>query len=346
MTADQITLDLKNELIWFKNGFSTADPRAAARAIGPKPGKLLDPYRFTEPPTVRVNGCSPLKDIDGARDIGAADLTFEVIKGGEFRCLRLRAEAVTGTIHWFGQNLVLTNISAELYGGTGSGSAFFDFGTEHEGGDYQCMVTVSNLDLHQLATDLGSGKNKLKGQLSGTATITHGDTRDIYALDGYGHANLKNGLLWDVPIFGVFSPLLNAVLPGDLGNNRATDAGGRFTIHHGVISSDSLKIDSTTARLLYSGTADLRGQVDATVTAEVLHNTPGIGKLIAWVLSPFSELFTYKVTGTLKDPKTFPMYVPKELMHPIKSIEGKEPAPTKPSDTNAPPENQTTPAAG
>ena len=36
MTADLITLDLNRQMISFKNGYSTADPVAVTRAIGPK----------------------------------------------------------------------------------------------------------------------------------------------------------------------------------------------------------------------------------------------------------------------------------------------------------------------
>jgi hypothetical protein len=335
MAADQVTLDFNSRLIWFKNGFSTADARAVGRAIGPKVGHLLDPYRFAQPPTVRVNGCIPLRNMDGSRDIDDADMTFEVIKGGEFQCLKLRAETITGTIHWKAQTLVLTNVLAQLYGGTGDGFAFFDFATDHEGGDYQCMAQISKVNLHLLAEDLASPKNKLEGQLSGKVVITHGDTRNLQALTGYGHANLHDGLLWDVPIFGVFSPLLNTLSPGvNLGNSRATDAGGSFTITDGVIYSDPLEIHSTAmVRLIYSGSVSVTGKVDATVTAQLLRDIPVFGPIIAWLTSPFTELFKYKVTGTLKDPKTFPLYVPKEAMHPIQSIEGngsenRKPAPS------------------
>ncbi|HVU26721.1 MAG TPA: hypothetical protein VHG71_03185, partial [Verrucomicrobiae bacterium] len=61
MKADEITLDFRKLEIFFTNGFSTADPEAVARAIGPKTGELMEPYRFLQPPSVRVNGCSPMR---------------------------------------------------------------------------------------------------------------------------------------------------------------------------------------------------------------------------------------------------------------------------------------------
>ena len=161
MTADRITLDFNAQRIWFVNGFSTADPEAVARAIGPKTGRTLEPYQFLEPPTVRVNGCAPLRGTDGA------DLSFDIIKGAPFQWLKLKTPYVTGTVHWQGQTLILTNVAAGFYGGSGKGSANFDFRAPHEGADYQFAVNVTNVNLHLLAADLLSSTNHLEGTLNG-----------------------------------------------------------------------------------------------------------------------------------------------------------------------------------
>jgi hypothetical protein len=53
-----------------------------------------------------------------------------------------------------------------------------------------------------------------------------------------------------------------------------------------------------------------------------------------------SKLFEYKITGTLKNPKGEPVYVPKLLLlplHPIRTLEGIFPGGE--IETNAPPEN-------
>ena len=118
LTADLVTLDFNRRLIFFKNGHSTADPAAVARAIGPKTAHIMEPYHFLQPPTVLVEGCVPLHDVNGGHDMDDADLSFDIVGGVPFQCLKLRAARVTGTIHWLGQTLILTNIAAELYGGT------------------------------------------------------------------------------------------------------------------------------------------------------------------------------------------------------------------------------------
>ena len=117
MTADLVTLDFNRRLIFFKNGHSTADPAAITRAIGPKTAHIMEPYHFLQPPTVLVEGCVPLRDVNGGHDMDDADLSFDIVGGVPFQCLKLRAARVTGTIHWLGQTLILTNIAAELYGG-------------------------------------------------------------------------------------------------------------------------------------------------------------------------------------------------------------------------------------
>ena len=323
LTADKITLDFNQRMIWITNGFSTADPRAVTHAIGPKTGRTMDPYQFLEPPTAWVNGCLPLRDMNGPRDTEGTDLRFDIVGGAPFQWLKLKTPDITGTIRWLGGALILTNVQAAFYGGTGNGGANFDFRVPHEGADYDFYVSVTNVDLHQLAAELSSPTNHLEGMLSGMLMVTHGDSRNWRTWDGYGRGRLQNGLIWDIPIFGILSPVLNTFVSG-LGNSRATDASGRFTLTNGVFYSDSLKIRSTMMLLEYTGTVDLSQNADARVTAQLLHNTWVIGPVVSKVLWPVSKLFEYHVTGTLKNPKSEPVYVPKLLLlplHPIRTLE-------------------------
>jgi len=317
MTADRITLDFNAQRIWFVNGSGAADPEAVARAIGLKTGRALEPYQFLEPPTVRVNGCAPLRGRDGA------DLSFDIIKGAPFQWLKLKTPYIAGTVHWRGQTLILTNVAAAFYGGSGNGFASFDFRAPHEGADYQFAITVTNVNLHLLAADLSPSPNHLEGALSGQLVVTRADSRDWRTWDGFGRAGLRDGLLWDIPVFGIVSPVLNTVSPG-LGNSRATEASARFAITNGVIYSDSLEIRSTMMRLQYAGTVDLKENLNARVTAQLLRDTWVVGPLVSTALWPVSKLFEYHVTGTLKNPKSVPVYVPKLLLmplHPIRSFE-------------------------
>jgi hypothetical protein len=310
-----------------------------ARAIGPKTGRVVEPYHFLQPPTARVNGQVPLHDMNGGRDLTDVDLQFDIIKGAPFEWMKFKTTNIVGTIHWKNQTLILTNVTAAFYGGNGNGFANFDFRAPHEGADYQFAVSVTNVNLHSLAADLSSPTNHLEGTLTGRLVVTDADSRDWRTWDGFGHANLHDGLLWDIPIFGILSPVLNTFLPG-LGNSRATDAATKFFVTNGVIYTDSLEIRSTMMRLEYTGTVDLKQNVHARVIAQLLRDTWVVGPLVSTVLWPVSKLFEYKITGTLKNPKGEPVYVPKLLLlplHPIRTLEGIFPGGE--IETNAPPEN-------
>lgn len=77
--------------------------------------------------------------------------------------------------------------------------------------------------------DLTTPTNRMEGTVTVNLNITSANSGDWSSWYGYGDASMRDGLLWDSPIFGLFSPLLNAVVPG-LGNSRASAAKSRFSI--------------------------------------------------------------------------------------------------------------------
>jgi AsmA-like protein len=338
MVAEEVTLDFNTLRIYFTNGFSTADPEAVARAIGTKTGELLEPYHFLKPPSVRVNGCAPMRDIHDAFDADDADVRFNILEPTPFCWLKLKAPGITGTIHWLGASLILTNVTAALYGGNGNGFADFDFRVPHEGAHFQFTVNATNVNLHLLATDLFTPTNHLEGVFTAQLVVTNADSWNWRTWNGHGRVKLRDGLLQDIPIFSILSPVLNAISPG-LGNYRATDASAKFVITNGVFFSDTLEIRSTMMRLQYTGAVDLKQNVNARVTAQLLRDTWSVGPLISTVLWPVSKLFEYKITGTLKNPKSSPVYVIPELLlmplHPIRFLEEILPA----GNADAPPVN-------
>jgi hypothetical protein len=321
--ADEMVLDFKTMMLTFTNGLSTLEPVALTQAIGPKIAEWVEPYHFLKPPRAAVNGCLPLRDMNNPGETVGTDLRFDILQGVPFEWLRLHSPSITGTIHWLGPELVLSNLQAEVYGGTGHGGAYFDFRAPHAGADCQFNVTVTNVNLHQFAVDITTPTNRLEGTLAGTLVVTNSDTRTLDSWNGYGDVKLHDGLLWDIPVFGILSPVLNTVSAG-LGNSRATEATAHYTITNGVIFSDSLEIRSTMMRLSYTGTVDMQQKVNARVTAHLLRDVWVVGPLVSTVLWPVSKIFECKVTGNLDNPQPSPIFFPKILLaplHPIRSLE-------------------------
>jgi hypothetical protein len=325
--AEKLTLDLAGQRLFFTGGAGNVEPAVVSRAIGPKTAKAMEPYQFLAVPQARVNGCIPLRHrADGELLTDEADLRFEVVGTTPFRWRKFETPAITGTIHWWKNFIILTNTESECYGGTAQGWGVFDVNPDRPGTEFSFSATGTNVDFHRMGAALWSATNQLAGALSGTVNVTRANSENWQTWNGYGAMRLSNGLLWDVPVFGLISPVLNVVTPGlGLGNNRATDAAGRFIMTNGVIFTDSLDIHTTMLRVRYDGTVDLQQNVNARATAQFLRSTPIFGSMMSLMLSPVSKAFECEVTGTLGQPKVKPVHTISNFLlvplHPIRSVE-------------------------
>jgi hypothetical protein len=326
-TAEKVTLDIAGQKLFLHAAEGRVSPAAVANSIGPKTAEAMEPYHFLAIPNAKVNGCIPLKQEEGELVTDDADLWFDVQGTAPFRWKKFETTGITGRIHWLAGDLILTNVVAECYGGSAHGWGVFNLQTPGDGTDFSFFMEGSNVDFNAMGRALWSPTNLLRGALSGAVTMTFANSSDWRTWNGYGWAELHNGLLWDAPIFGLMSPVLNTLTPGlDIGNSRATDGAGRFVMTNGVIFTDSLELRSLTMRLDYLGTVDLQENVQARAKAQLLRNAPVVGSLFSTVLWPVSKAFECEVTGTLGNPKITPVYIPfsKVLaapLHPIRTME-------------------------
>ena len=331
-SAESLGIDITAGKLYLTNGFSTLDPAVVTRAIGPKVALAVDPYRFGRPPTARVHGVIP------THNESDADLYFE-LDGGPFHWLKFNADHVTGNVHWKGDHLSIDKVRAELYGGITTGSAGFDFSHER-GTDFQFDLAATNVLLQLLMADVSPLTNNLEGRVSGSLIVNKANSADWRSWQGGGDVQLKDGLIWEIPIFGIFSPVLNGLSPG-LGNTRASAAAGTFSIVNGIIHSDDLDIRAPAMRLQYRGTVDLQGQVNARVDSEMLRDVWLIGPIFSTVLWPVAKMFEYKLTGSLTQPKTEMVHlIPKIALmpfHPLRSLKEILPEDSSNTRTNAPP---------
>lgn len=309
--AKGMMIDIEAKRLYFTNGYSTVPPFVITRAIGPKTHAAVAPYVFVNPPTGHANGYISLK---GSRDV---DMHFD-LDGGPFEWWKFRVPNIRGHAHWMGDSLVLTNMQMQFYEGWADGSAYFEFAAP-VGTDFAFTLNSTNANLHLLLADLYSPTNTLEGQLSGTIAVTNANTSVDGSWNGFGHAELRDGLIWSIPVFGVLSKPLNALVPG-LGNSRITEAKAWFTITNSLIHSGDLEMRTPTTRLQYAGTVDFAGKVNARVEAELFRDTWLIGRVVSIALWPVTKLLEFKVTGPLNDPKMEPLYIPKLLMMPLRPM--------------------------
>lgn len=311
-TAESLSFDFAAKRGYLVNGFSDTDPMAIARCIGPITAKAVEPYQFLQPPVIHAHGTIPLT---GNQD---ADLHFQ-LDGGPFHWLKFKTPHIAGDVHWANQSVTLTNIVTSFYGGEARGNAWFDV-REKGSTPFAFDLTATNADLHALMSDLKSPTNKLEGFFTGRLVITSANSHNFNSWNGYGYASLRDGLIWDSPVFGTISSFMNAFIPG-IGNSRASEAGGNFTISNSVIITSDLKIRASAMRLKYDGTVDFATRVEARVEAELLRDTWLVGPLLRNVLWPVSKMFEYKVTGTLASPDAQPaFFLPRMFLAPLHPV--------------------------
>jgi hypothetical protein len=184
--------------------------------------------------------------------------------------------------------------------------------------------------------------SRLEGTAQASLTVTAANSDDWRSWNGYGHAQLRDGWIWEIPIFGILSGPLNALSPG-LGNSRLSEGTAGFVITNGVIFSDNLEMRAPTMRLQYTGTLDLEGQVEAVVQAELFRDAWVVGRLVSLALWPVAKMLEYRISGDLNQPKAEPLYLPKLLLAPLRPLRTlRELLPDNPSvpPTNAPPASQ------
>ncbi len=338
VTAPGVGFDLAKNLVFLTNVTARINPMAVGRAIGPKTAATLAPYHFEQPPKAFVNGYLV---VPGAEE---TDLQFN-ISGGPFRYWRFNLPEVSGTVLWKGDSLVITNLEGNFYQGRIAGNLAGDFSAP-EGANLGFRASVTNVDFHLLLQDLSNTTNKLEGQLGGQLDITRLNTVDWKSWQGSGRADLRQGVIWDIPLFGFLSPVLNKVIPG-LGNNRAEQGSASFTIKNSVIYSKNLEIRTPALRLYYDGTVDFEGQVNARVEASLLRDVWLVGRIFSLALAPVTKLFEYRVTGTLDTPKSVPIYIfPKFLLaplHPVRTFKDLFFPPSNKPPASVPPQKPVTP---
>ncbi len=312
-SVEALGYDTRSKRLYLTNAVGRLEPTAVAKAIGPKTARLLEAYQFLEPPLARVNGW-----VQTGPGRNPAELHFE-IDGGAFRFSKFNSRDIAGEIFWRGQNVTLTNIVAEFYGGELRGNLSAKL-NEDRSADLAFHLETKQTELTGLMSDIMEKKSKLSGRLDGVLDIT-ANSKDWKSWNGLSSVTLKDGYLWELPLIGIFAPVLDGLMPG-LGASTFSEGTADFTITDGVVGTRNLELKSALIRLQYKGKVDFDGRIhDAGVVAEALRDTwvigPVLGPLFNLALSPIERMLKFEVSGTLSQPKLEMKHIPKVLLVPF-----------------------------
>ncbi len=269
-----------------------ANPSEVAGLLGEKAARIMAPYRFGPRTEANLRGL-----IDFDNPFGTA-WTAQVVNEG-FSYWKFTAPRAQAALVFTNNALQINDFDADFYGGKLRGNAAFAFSGPEP--TYSFDFSVENADVHAILVAIKERESGVTGSLAGQAAI-NGRGADFGALKGKGELSVADGVLWQAPVFGIFSQVL--------GNTKATRAVATFTISNQVVRTEDMEVAAGAFTAKSRGQLGFDGKMDFRVEAVFLRAWPGIG----WI-SPFiGKLLEYKVGGTIGAPNYRPVNLPKELL--------------------------------
>jgi hypothetical protein len=210
----------------------------------------------------------------------------------EAKEFRTKARLLNGKLRF-------ADITAQAYGGTVSGSSEIQV----ESGEFSLKCDVSALELAELAKSISPGAKGITGELDINVSV-EGKAKNPRSWRGEGSARIRNGKLWDVPVFYGLATLIMkpAFKPGTF-RQGTTD----FKIKGGAISTSNLRLIGEDIGVDARGKLEFDGNLDFTVTTaftrEFMAKNPGVIEITS-ILSRILDFFIiqHHIGGTLSEP--------------------------------------------
>lgn len=285
--------NFKTKFVHIESAETQVDPIPLATIFSSKLVEYLSPYTFTGVPKLVLSGDM---DLDTQKK---TNLSVQVtgLKGLDFTLFekRLHWQGVDASLKLTGPLLELkTTKPAKTFGGTVEAELKI---TLDEKQAYRAKLKMQDQDFGA-AMNTFFGNREVAGELSGDMTL-EGELGKLETVNGWGDAVVREGVLYDIPMFGGFSDILNSIVP-NLGYAKASQARTGFVIRDGVITAEKIDIHSATFALIGGGTYNMvKDEVDLSMRVNI-RGPMGI------VLFGVSKLFEYRGTGTMAETKWEP----------------------------------------
>ncbi len=262
------------------------------RFFAPKVADTLEQYRFHQPPQLKGSGVVDTTP-QGRTALNvsfSSDHPADYVFLGEN--LSLSRPSAQVSIH--GEKVTINHLLLDAF--TGPVVGHLDYlGAGKLTGD----LSWTKLSIPDLTSTYGF-QMKGGGTVTGRIDFSLSDNK-IESMVGTGLLALENAELFSVPMFGPLTPLIVGVLNNaDAGFQHAKDAFCTFKIQNGILNSQDFQTSTSSLNFVGNGSIDMR---DRTLDLTMRMNARGLLKLLTLPLRPFSELFQFHGTGTLKSPQ-------------------------------------------
>ena len=287
----------------------TASPLELAPLLGPKAGVAMQTYRFGPRTAATTAGMVDL-------DVPSNSCWQAHVANDGFSYWKLAAGPATADLSLTNNTLTVANFDADFYGGKLYGKAAFSLASDAA---YQFNFVTERVAVQKMFAAIHGKPVKTTGFLTGQAALS-GTGTNLANIKGDGKLLVEDGVLWEIPAFGIVSRILDEIAPGS-GSAEATKATATFTLAEEAAKTDDLKVDAGAFIFTSRGKIGFDGRLDFLVQGQFLRSLPGIN-IVTWFLS---HAFEYKIGGTVGHYSYRPVNLPKEIMP--HSDGGKNPPP-------------------
>lgn len=298
--SGKVVFDSRAGTVLLKDVRTTVTPVEVALWVDPKLVQDIKPYRFgKKPPSLLIDGVLDPKR-GGTRT--RLTVTADAPHGMDYTFCgkELHFTEAKGKLFFTDERVKLSDVRAELFGGTVTGEGDFSLIKAKPG--HSATVRLAGVDFSKLSK-LYFDYDDSKGKLDGACTFS-GKGDDARFLRGEGEITVTDGNVFAIPFLGPFSEIMNKVIPG-AGYNQARKASASFSIGDGIVTTKDFLVTGKGFSMIGGGRMwfiEDKMDFDIRINAQGL---PGV------VLFPVSKLLEYRANSKLSKPEWHPRVVPR-----------------------------------
>lgn len=287
---------------------SSLDLAVARQIAGAAGTKLLAPFELSAPPELRLRG-----HFDGPGSAAGEHLDFSIdaATAGDFRFYHFPLQDVSFTARLRDDEITLDKMEARFAGGSTSGKArVWGAGAARRLG-FDCALKGANLGAAAAAlAEFVAHRSGLPAVPPGKfvqekanvridfAASAEGRYDDILSYHGEGNAVLEGAEIGEVPLLGGLSDLLKFTAL------RFTSARANFKINGPKLLFPEIALRGANSGIDGHGEYELdRHELDFNAKIFPFYDSGNLIKsVVGAVLTPFSNVFEVKLTGSLQKP--------------------------------------------
>jgi len=233
------------------------------------------------------------------------------LKAGRLRFGSVHATNVSAKLRLEARQIVFSNVTAEIYGGSMNGE--FVFKLSGETPSFATKAEVHGIEMAHLLAAFGNVRSMMTGKMAGDLTLV-GDiehsSHPLAGMRGAGHVTVRNGV---VPSLELNANLMKLMHFNDLGPAKNDPSSFKFIstdlqLANLRIASTKIDVDgygvdidgSGSVSVSGSNALDYRGMAQITTKQGLLTNT--FGRLSGGKLVDGKLTFPFRISGTIQNP--------------------------------------------